>query len=196
MDISSVRNSQYNYSSSNNASRSSKQRISSKPKFKISKSISAADYMTRIADARTPSRVAAIMRVAKADVHFVDQSGAPKEDVEKAKRILKKVLIKSRVKIKRLKQEKEMEQQKKIAEKNKQKELTERLRNELSRKRRSRRSQEAVDAEDPEHVTIHSEIEVSDAAAAVYAAQSVPMAAEISAECIASDAAVTIDVSL
>lgn len=123
-------------------------------KVTVKKKINAGDYMMRIAQARTPSQVSSVMRVARADLQFVKQCNSEKADIEKAVRILKQVIAKSRLKIGRLKAEEALEKQEQLARSAKEKAHEERLREKRNRKKRSRCACEAADACNREEATV------------------------------------------
>lgn len=123
-------------------------------KITVKKKINAANYMMRVAQAKTPPQVSAIIRAARADMQFVRSCNSEEEDIKKAMRILKRVVAKSRIKIKRLKKEAEMEQQEKAAQSAEKQELAERIRENRHKKKRARRASESADACDPEEATV------------------------------------------
>lgn len=119
-------------------------------KITVRRNISASSYMMRVAQARTPSQVSAVIRTAQADLQFVRSCNSDSEQVEKAKRIINRVISKSRLKISRLKGEQELEQQQKLAQNAEKKKII----RELKRKRRARRAQEAADTCDMERASV------------------------------------------
>lgn len=181
---------------SRSVSASNGKRASSGGKITVHKTIDAADYMYRIATARTASRVSAILRGARADLQFVKKSGASQEDVAKAEKILKRVISKSKLKIKRLKQEQEIARQQKLAESAKkealQKELTEKLR----KKQRARTAQEAADMGDTEHVEISSSQENCPFSPAAYPGLSVSGTIDLTAEGVPAAEPSAVDITL
>lgn len=131
-----------------------------KGKITVRRSISAASYMMRMAQAKTPSQVAAIIRTARADLQFVKSCNSDDAEVEKAKRIIKRVISKGQLKISRLKEEQEMERQQELLDDAGKKEMVQ----ELKKKRRSRKAQEAADTCDTERATVVKEQDCNQAA--------------------------------
>lgn len=121
---------------------------------KIKKNISLSKYMVRVAEAKTPSQVSAIIRVARADIQFARSCNSDKGDVEKAIRILKQVIAKSQTKIKRLRTEEDMERQEQLARSAKKRKLEADIREKKIRRKNSRRRQEAEDTTVNEEVAL------------------------------------------
>lgn len=119
-------------------------------KLTVRRSISASAYMMRIAQAKTPSQVNAVIRMAQADLQFVKTCNTDSYEIEKAKKIINHVIAKSRVKISRLKKEQNMEQQQRVAEDKEKREITENLK----KKRRARNAEEAAGIADMRHATV------------------------------------------
>lgn len=116
----------------------------------VRRKISAASYMTRVAQAGTKTQVEAVIRGARADLQFVRTCSTDSSEAEKAERIIKKVISKSQLKIARLKKEQNLEFRKKLSDK------AEgcRIKEELRKRRMRRKAQEAADTLDPECATV------------------------------------------
>lgn len=127
-------------------------------KITVRRTISAASYMIKVAQAKTPTQVAAVIRTAQADLRFVNSCNSDTFKQKAASRIISRVVAKSRLKISRLRKEADLERRRKLVEKKIRREITE----ELQKKRRKRRAQEALDAKDPERVTLEKTQECED----------------------------------
>lgn len=123
-------------------------------KLTVKKSISASKYMIKVAQAKTASQVAAVIRIAHADMQFVKTCNSDKAEIDKAMRILKQVIGKSRTKIKRLVAEEELEKQEKLARSAKKRKLEAQIREKKNRKQKSRHAKEAADTLNNEEVTL------------------------------------------
>lgn len=123
-------------------------------KLTVKKSISASKYMVKVAQAKTASQVAAVIRIAHADMQFVKTCNSDKAEIDKAMRILKQVIGKSRTKIKRLVAEEELEKQEKLARSAKKRKLEAQIREKKNRKQKSRHAKEAADTLTNEEVTL------------------------------------------
>lgn len=127
-------------------------------KITVRRTISAASYMIKVAQAKTPTQVGAVIRTAQADLRFVKSCNSDTFKQEAASRIISRVVAKSRLKIGRLRKEADLEHRRKLAEKKIRRQITE----ELIKKRRKRKAQEALDARDPERVTLEKTQECED----------------------------------
>ena len=127
-------------------------------KITVRRTISAASYMIKVAQAKTPTQVAAVIRTAQADLRFVKSCNSDTFKQETASRIISRVVVKSRLKISRLRKEADLEHRRKLAGKKIRRQITE----ELIKKRRKRKAQEALDTKDPERVTLEKNQECED----------------------------------
>lgn len=118
------------------------------------KHISAANYMRKLANASSVTKVSGVVRIARNELRFIRSSDAPQDDIKKAERILLKAINKGTLKMRRLNLETQIESQKELAESIKNKREEERLRTDLEQKRHNRRVREKADIADPDHVTI------------------------------------------
>lgn len=123
-------------------------------KVTVRKTIKAAGYMMRIAQARTPAQVSGVIRTARADMQFVKSCNSREGDTAKAMRILKQVVAKSKVKIQKLKSEEELEKQERLARSAKKKKLEEQIRKKKNKQRKERTAKEAADTCNNEEATV------------------------------------------
>lgn len=122
----------------------------------VKKDISASKYFLRLANARSAPRVNGIIRAARADMNFVRSSGSSQQQIERALRILKKVVAKGSIKVGRLKNEQQMKGQKEMMEKLGKERKVKDLQRKLRSKKNSRKLQERADTTDLDSVTIES----------------------------------------
>lgn len=152
-------------------------------KISVKKAINASKYMTRVAQAKTPSQVSAIIRMARADIQFAKSCDSDEAEIEKAIRILKQVISKSQTKIKRLRTEEELERQEQLARNARKRKLEAEIRDKKNKKRSARHGEEAADTMTNEEATLERTIMIE---AAGFDAVSVQ---GISGETAAADAA-------
>lgn len=138
-------------------------------KVTVRKTIKAAGYMMRIAQARTPAQVSGVIRTARADIQFVKSCNSQEGETAKAIRILKQVVAKSKVKIQKLKSEEAMERQEMLARSAQKKELEEQIRKKKNKQRKERTAKEAADTCNNEEATV-SKTTYIDAAGSVITA--------------------------
>ena len=128
-----------------------------KPGINVKKAISSSRYLLRLANAKSVPKVNGVIRAARADMVFVRSSGSSNQQVERAIRILKRVVAKGNIKAGKLKKEKQLKTQKEIAKKlhkeKKARELQMKLRSKKNCRKRKERSDAATDLET---VTIES----------------------------------------
>lgn len=119
------------------------------------KKISAAAYMSRIANASTPVAVSGVLRSARAAQSEVKRSGASKQEIAKALTILKKVIASGNRKIAGLKKEERMENLKRAMKSSHKYNEEERIRKEIKKQKRARKAREIAEMADPDEVIIH-----------------------------------------
>lgn len=128
-------------------------------KISVRRNINASSYMIQLANAESPTRVAAVMRKARADIRFAGGSNNAGE-VMKAVRILKHVIKKGSVKISRLKKEEQLENQRKISESLDKQDAQRELAVKLRKMRNSRKMQERAETCDPREAVLEKEIKM------------------------------------
>lgn len=131
-------------------------------KVTVKKTNKSSNYMMRIAQARTVSQVAAIIRIARGDMQFVKKCNSEERDIAKAMRILKQVVAKSKVKIQKLKAEEELEKKEKIARSRGKKKLEKETKEKRYKKKKARTAKEAADTLNTEEVTVSKTTYVED----------------------------------
>ena len=112
--------------------------------FSVHRSMSETDYLMRLASARTPSQVSAVIAAAQADAKSVKQSSSSSSEIQKAKKIAKSIEKQGTLKSAKLRREKQLEKEARteLAAKN-----LKRAKNtaaKLAKKRRVRKAQEQV----------------------------------------------------
>ena len=122
-----------------------------KPGINVKKAISSSRYLLRLANAKSVPKVNGVIRAARADMVFVRSSGSSNQQVERAIRILKRVVAKGNIKAGKLKKEKQLKTQKEIAKKlhkeKKARELQMKLRSKKNCRKRKERADAATDLE-------------------------------------------------
>lgn len=128
-----------------------------KPGINVKKAISSSRYLLRLANAKSVPKVNGVIRAARADMVFVRSSGSSNQQVERAMRILKRVVAKGNIKAGKLKKEKQLKIQKEIAKKLHKEKKARELQMKLRSKKNCRKRKERADAAtDLETVTIES----------------------------------------
>lgn len=112
--------------------------------FSVHRSMNETGYLMRLASARTPSQVSAVIAAAQADAKSVKQSSSSSSEIQKAKKIAKSIEKQGTLKSAKLRKEKQLEKEARteLAAKN-----LKRAKNtaaKLAKKRRVRKAQEQV----------------------------------------------------
>lgn len=112
--------------------------------FSVHRSMNETGYLMRLASARTPSQVSAVIAAAQADAKSVKQSSSSSSEIQKAKKIAKSIEKQGTLKSAKLRREKQLEKEARteLAAKN-----LKRAKNtaaKLAKKRRVRKAQEQV----------------------------------------------------
>ena len=112
--------------------------------FSVHRSMNETGYLIRLASARTPSQVSAVIAAAQADAKSVKQSSSSSSEIQKAKKIAKSIEKQGTLKSAKLRKEKQLEKEARteLAAKN-----LKRAKNtaaKLAKKRRVRKAQEQV----------------------------------------------------
>jgi hypothetical protein len=110
--------------------------------FSVHRSMNETGYLMRLASARTPSQVSAVIAAAQADAKSVKQSSSSSSEIQKAKKIAKSIEKQGTLKSAKLRREKQLEKEARteLAAKN-----LKRAKNtaaKLAKKRRVRKAQE------------------------------------------------------
>lgn len=79
--------------------------------FSVHRSMSETGYLMRLASARTPSQVSAVIAAAQADAKSVKQSSSSSSEIQKAKKIAKSIEKQGTLKSAKLRREKQLEKE-------------------------------------------------------------------------------------
>ena len=79
--------------------------------FNVHRSMSETGYLMRLASARTPSQVSAVIAAAQADAKSVKQSSSSSSEIQKAKKIAKSIEKQGTLKSAKLRREKQLEKE-------------------------------------------------------------------------------------
>lgn len=99
-----------NYSVSSNHKKNAKNK-STKKSFSIHRSMNETGYLMRLAQAKTPSQVAAVVSIARTDAKSVKQSSESSTEIAKAKRIAKSIEKQANMKSAKLRRENQLKKE-------------------------------------------------------------------------------------
>ncbi len=122
-----------------------KSKRQSKPRaFSVHRSMNETGYLMRLASARTPSQVSAVISLARADAKAVNQSSSSSSEIQKAKRIAKSIEKQGLVKSAKLRKENQLEREAQAERAAKKLKRAKNTSSKLAKKRRVRKAQERV----------------------------------------------------
>lgn len=112
--------------------------------FSVHRSMSETGYLMRLASARTPSQVSAVIAAAQADAKSVKQSSSSSSEIQKAKKIAKSIEKQGTLKSAKLRREKQLEKEARTELAAKNLKRAKNTASKLAKKRRVRKAQEQV----------------------------------------------------
>ena len=112
--------------------------------FSVHRSMSETGYLMRLATARTPSQVSAVIAAAQADAKSVKQSSSSSSEIQKAKKIAKSIEKQGTLKSAKLRREKQLEKEARTELAAKNLKRAKNTASKLAKKRRVRKAQEQV----------------------------------------------------
>lgn len=110
--------------------------------FSVHRSMSETGYLMRLASARTPSQVSAVIAAAQADAKSVKQSSSSSSEIQKAKKIAKSIEKQGTLKSAKLRREKQLEQEARTELAAKNLKRAKNTASKLTKKKRVRKAQE------------------------------------------------------
>lgn len=110
--------------------------------FSVHRSMSETGYLMRLASARTPSQVSAVIAAAQADAKSVKQSSSSSSEIQKAKKIAKSIEKQGTLKSAKLRREKQLEKEARTELAAKNLKRAKNTASKLAKKRRVRKAQE------------------------------------------------------
>lgn len=110
--------------------------------FSVHRSMSETGYLMRLASARTPSQVSAVIAAAQADAKSVKQSSSSSSEIQKAKKIAKSIEKQGTLKSAKLRREKQLEKEARTELAAKNLKCAKNTASKLAKKRRVRKAQE------------------------------------------------------
>ena len=110
--------------------------------FNVHRSMSETGYLMRLASARTPSQVSAVIAAAQADAKSVKQSSSSSSEIQKAKKIAKSIEKQGTLKSAKLRREKQLEKEARTELAAKNLKRAKNTASKLAKKRRVRKAQE------------------------------------------------------
>lgn len=110
--------------------------------FNVHRSMSETGYLMRLASARTPSQVSAVIAAAQADAKSVKQSSSSSSEIQKAKKIAKSIEKQGTLKSAKLRREKQLEKEARTELAAKNLKRAKNTTSKLAKKRRVRKAQE------------------------------------------------------
>ena len=110
--------------------------------FSVHRSMSETGYLMRLASARTPSQVSAVIAAAQADAKSVKQSSSSSSEIQKAKKIAKSIEKQGTLKSAKLRREKQLEQEARTELAAKNLKRAKNTASKLAKKKRVRKAQE------------------------------------------------------
>ena len=112
--------------------------------FSVHRSMNETGYLMRLASARTPSQVSAVIAAAQADAKSVKQSSSSSSEIQKAKKIAKSIEKQGTLKSAKLRREKQLEKEARTELAAKNLKRAKNTASKLAKKRRVRKAQEQV----------------------------------------------------
>lgn len=112
--------------------------------FSVHRSMSETGYLMRLASARTPSQVSAVIAAAQTDAKSVKQSSSSSSEIQKAKKIAKSIEKQGTLKSAKLRREKQLEKEARTELAAKNLKRAKNTASKLAKKRRVRKAQEQV----------------------------------------------------
>ena len=110
--------------------------------FSVHRSMNETGYLMRLASARTPSQVSAVIAAAQADAKSVKQSSSSSSEIQKAKKIAKSIEKQGTLKSAKLRREKQLEKEARTELAAKNLKRAKNTASKLAKKRRVRKAQE------------------------------------------------------
>lgn len=110
--------------------------------FSVHRSMSETGYLMRLASARTPSQVSAVIAAAQADAKSVKQSSSSSSEIQKAKKIAKSIEKQGTLKSAKLRREKQLEKEARTELAAKNLKRAKNTASKLAKKKRVRKAQE------------------------------------------------------
>ena len=110
--------------------------------FNVHRSMSETGYLMRLASARTPSQVSAVIAAAQADAKSVKQSSSSSSEIQKTKKIAKSIEKQGTLKSAKLRREKQLEKEARTELAAKNLKRAKNTASKLAKKRRVRKAQE------------------------------------------------------
>ena len=110
--------------------------------FSVHRSMSETGYLMRLASARTPSQVSAVIAAAQADAKSVKQSSSSSSEIQKAKKIAKSIEKQGTLKSAKLRRENQLEKEAKAELAAKNVKRAKNTASKLAKKRKVRKAQE------------------------------------------------------
>lgn len=112
--------------------------------FSVHRSMSETGYLMRLAQAKTPSQVAAVIALARADANAVKQVSTYSSEITKAKKIAKSIEKQGNIKSARLRKESQLEKEAKTELSAKKIKRAKKTTEKLIKKRRARKAEERI----------------------------------------------------
>ena len=112
--------------------------------FSVRRSMNETGYLMRLAQAKTPSQVAAVIALARADANAVKQVSTYSSEITKAKKIAKSIEKQGNIKSARLRKENQLEKEAKTELSAKKVKRAKKTTEKLIKKRRARKAEERI----------------------------------------------------